>query len=235
MTAPSLFVLQPPEPVSLPIHGSQQRFPVRRIFCVGRNYAAHVKEMGGDPRDTPPVFFTKPADAVVPVDERGLASVAYPPGTENLHYEVELVMALQSGGANIPADKAMSTLFGYAVGIDMTRRDVQKAASAKGQPWDMGKAFDQSAPIGPILPAHGKTMDHGNIRLAVDGVPSQDADLSAMIWKLPEIIASLSALVTLAPGDLIFTGTPEGVGPVVRGQKIEASVEGLPAIAFTIS
>lgn len=227
------YIFPPPPVVSLPVLGSDERFPVRRVFCIGRNYADHAKEMGSDPTE-PPVMFTKPADAVVPVDESWAAVIDYPPETENLHYEGELVVALRSGGADIAAQDAASCVFGYAVGVDLTRRDLQQAAGKTGNPWDMGKGFDQSAPTGVISPMPGKLLEKGRIRLDVDGETRQDSDLAKMIWPVAPIVSVLSKFVRLAPGDLIFTGTPEGVGPVTRGQRIEAMVEGLAPIAFTM-
>lgn len=234
MTADAQYVIKPHPITSLPIHGGHLRFPVRRVFCVGRNYAAHIREMGGDPRDTPPVFFTKPADALVPTDASGVARIAYPPATADLHYEGELVMALKAGGAAIDPAAAAHCIYGYAVGLDMTRRDIQREAGASGRPWDMAKGFDQSGPVGAILPAEGTLLDRGAITLSVDGETRQQADLTSMIWTLPEIIAHLSRLVTLEPGDVIFTGTPEGVGPVSRGQRIEVGVAGLPPLTCLV-
>lgn len=229
------FVFTPPQTVAVPIAGSDAQFPIRRIFCVGRNYADHVREMGGDPSDTPPVFFDKPADAAVPVNAEGRTGVAYPPGTSNLHHEVELVVALQAGGSDIPEGTALEHVYGYAVGVDMTRRDIQKRASDAGQPWCMAKGFDQSAPIGPIQPMPGQDKAEGGISLSVDGEMRQSSDLNHMIWKLRPIISRLSALVHLEPGDLIFTGTPDGVGPVVKGQTVKAAIDGLPPISFDIT
>ncbi|MBV6631758.1 MAG: fumarylacetoacetate hydrolase family protein [Alphaproteobacteria bacterium] len=229
------FVFDPPATVAVPVAGSAAQFPIRRIFCVGRNYSDHVREMGGDPSDTPPVFFTKPADAVVRVDDKGTTGVAYPPGTDSLHHEVELVVALKSGGSHIPEADALSHVYGYAVGVDMTRRDIQKRAAEAGQPWDMAKGFDQSAPLGPIQPMPGQDMPKGGITLSVDGELRQSSDLDHMIWKLPPIISRLSALIHLEPGDLIYTGTPDGVGPVTRGQTVKAAIDGLPPISFDIT
>ena len=223
----------PPQP-NAPVIDHESTFPVRRIFCVGRNYADHVREMGGDPSDTPPVFFSKPADALVPVDDSGGSVAAYPPRTLDYHHEVELVIALASGGRNIPKDQALTTVFGYAVGIDFTRRDLQRAAAEAGQPWDMAKGFDQSAILGPIKPHQGQDYAEGMIKLSIDGALRQHANIAQMIWEIPAIITSLSEYVELMPGDLIFTGTPDGVGPVSVGQRITASVDGLPPIELTI-
>ena len=216
----------PSAPVMADIAGTHERFPVRRIFCVGRNYAAHRREMGGDDRD-PPFFFTKPADAVVLTG----AVIPYPSATANLHHEVELVAALKSGGVDIPVDQALSHLFGYAVGVDLTRRDLQAAAKDKGQPWDSAKAFDHSAPIGPIQPWR-RAPPGGAIRLSVNGEMRQSAQLTDMIWNVAEIISECSRLWRLAPGDLIYTGTPEGVGPLVRGDRVEAVVEAVGELRF---
>nr|WP_051122817.1 fumarylacetoacetate hydrolase family protein [Euryhalocaulis caribicus] len=211
--------------------GTGARFPVRRIFCVGKNYAAHVAEMGGDAKSDPPVFFTKPADAVAPCG----ADIPYPPDTDDLHHEAELVIALGQGGADIPAAEAAAKVFGYAVGVDLTRRDRQAEAKAKGRPWDVAKAFDNSAPISNIAPvAETGHPSSGRIWLSVDGVLKQDGDLSAMIWSVPEIIAALSRSFELKPGDLVFTGTPEGVGPIARGQRVEAGVDGVGELDFRI-
>ncbi len=230
------FVLTPPEPASLPIVGDDARFPVRRIFCVGRNYADHAREMGAvdqaEGRE-PPFFFTKPGDALVGGD--GEVVVAYPPATANLHHEVELVVALGAGGASVAVDRAPGLIFGYAVGLDLTRRDLQAKAKEKGHPWDMGKGFDQSAVAGPLMPAavcgHPQS---GRIWLTVNGRLRQDGDLAAMMWKIPEIIANLSTLVRLEAGDLIYTGTPAGVGPLLRGDVLEAGVDGVASLRARI-
>jgi fumarylpyruvate hydrolase len=220
----------PPSPVAaVPVLGSDALFPVRRILCVGRNYAAHRREMGGDDRD-PPFFFAKPADAITPPG----AAVPYPPATHNLHHEIELVVALGSGGADVPADAALALVFGYAVGVDLTRRDLQTAAKDKGQPWDAAKGFDHSAPIGAIRRGLA-TPPEGRISLSVNGAVRQDAQIADMIWSVPEIIAEASRLWTLAAGDLIYTGTPEGVGALVRGDRLEGEVEGVGTLAFTIA
>lgn len=217
-------------PPLLPIIGSEARFPVRRIYCVGRNYAEHAREMGGNPDREPPFFFMKPADAVV-TDGR----MDYPSKTADLQHEVELVVALARGGRDIPADTALDCVFGYAVGLDMTRRDIQGELKAKGRSWEMGKAFDQSAPISPIVPA--SRIGHpqrGAITLAVNSQPRQHGDLADMIWPVADIIANLSGYVTLLPGDLIFTGTPAGVGKVERGDWLEGAVEGVGSLSVSI-
>jgi fumarylpyruvate hydrolase len=221
----------PPQPV-VPVAGSQQLFPVRRIFCVGRNYAEHAREVGSpeqaDGRE-PPFFFMKPADALVAGE--GELSVAYPPLTQNLHHEVELVVALGAGGANIVLGEALSLIFGYAVGLDLTRRDIQALAKGKGHPWDMGKGFDQSAVIGAIVPlSNTGHPSSGRIWLKVNGQLRQQGDLSDMLWKVADVIANLSTSVTLAAGDLIYTGTPAGVGPLLRGDLIEATVDGVGSL-----
>ncbi len=220
----------PPPPVAaVPVLGSDALFPVRRILCVGRNYAAHRREMGGDDRD-PPFFFAKPADAVAPPG----AAVPYPPATHNLHHEIELVVALGSGGTDVATASALSLVFGYAVGVDLTRRDLQNAAKDKGQPWDAAKGFDHSAPISAIRRGLARPPE-GRISLAVNGAVRQEAQIADMIWSVPEIIAGASRLWTLAAGDLIYTGTPEGVGALVRGDRLEGEVEGVGTLAFTIA
>ncbi|ABI62901.1 fumarylacetoacetate hydrolase family protein [Granulibacter bethesdensis] len=219
-------VFPPPTPVIVPVTDGRG-FPVRRVFCVGRNYAAHAREMGSDPAREPPFFFSKPADAVVPGD----ADIPYPPATALLHHEVELVVALHSGGRDIPVEAALSHVFGYAVGLDLTRRDLQFAARDAGRPWDMAKGFDHSAPIGPITPVVGGGLPNGesdgDIVLTVNGTERQRGRLSDMIWSVSEIISALSRLVTLAAGDLIMTGTPDGVSALSRGDVLNASVSGL--------
>ena len=227
----------PPHPItSLPIAGMGSRFPVRRIFCVGRNYADHAREMGAmdqaEGRE-PPFFFTKPGDAVV--GGEGELSVAYPPLTKNLHHEVEMVVALGAGGANVTVDAAKGLIFGYAVGLDLTRRDIQAKAKEKGHPWDMGKGFDQSAVAGAICPvAVSGHPAAGRIWLTVNGEVRQDGDLSAMMWKVADIIANLSTMVRLEAGDLIYTGTPENVAAVQRGDLLEGVVEGVGTVRTRI-
>jgi fumarylpyruvate hydrolase len=227
----------PAHPVAtLPIVGSAQRFPVRRIFCVGRNYADHAREMGAldqaEGRE-PPFFFTKPGDAVV--SGEGEISVAYPPLTQNLHHEVEMVVALGAGGESVTVESANGLIFGYTVGIDLTRRDMQVKAKEKAHPWDMSKGFDQSAVAGAICPvAVSAHPAAGRIWLKVNGALRQDGDLAAMMWKVPEIIANLSTLVRLEAGDLIYSGTPAGVGPLLRGDVLEGSVDGVGSLRARI-
>ena len=224
------YVIAPPPQAAVPVAGGGL-FPVRRIFCVGRNYAEHVREMGGNPEREAPFFFTKPADAVV----TGGADMPYPPGTENLHHEMELVVAIGTGGADIPAGQALSHVFGYAAGIDMTRRDLQNEAKTLRRPWDMSKGFDHSAPIGEIVRAAAlPNPTRGKIELTVNGAPRQKSDLSQMIWSVAETISYLSTLVRLAPGDLIFTGTPEGVAAVRRGDLLEGRVQGVGTVSVRI-
>jgi len=224
----SAYVFPAPAQPSLPIEDSLERFAVHRIYCIGRNYGKHVKEMGGDPKDQPPIFFTKPADAVV---EPG-AAVPYPPATKNLHHEIELVVALKKGGRDIPADQALDLVFGYGAGVDLTRRDLQNQAKDAGAPWDASKGFDASAPISALRP--GRLPPSGAITLAVNGEIRQAGDLADMIWSVAEIIAKCSELWTLQPGDLIFTGTPDGVGPLVKGDQVVGEVEGAGTLAFTV-
>ena len=226
------FVIAPPATPSIPVAGTEGRFPVRRIFCVGRNYAEHAREMGHDPDREPPFFFTKPADAVLSGD----ADLPYPPQTEDLHFEAELVVALGKGGRDIPASAAQDCVWGYAAGIDFTRRDLQAQAKKAGRPWDMAKGFDLSAPCGLLHPvSQVGVLNDGMIRLTVDGDVRQDSDLSQMIWPVADVIAYLSGLVELAPGDLIYTGTPAGVGAVVRGQVIRVEIEGLTPLQTRIA
>lgn len=215
---------------AVPIAGRKEKFPVHRIYCVGRNYAAHAREMGKDPEKEPPFFFLKPADAIVLNGQ-----MHYPPGTENLHHEIELVVAIHREGRNIPVAKALEHVYGYAVGLDMTRRDLQFKARDMGRPWDFGKAFDESAPITSIYPvaSHGH-HSRGAIWLKVNDEVRQQADLGEMIWNVPETIAFLSEYYLLRPGDLIFTGTPAGVGAVKRGDRLVGGVEGVAELAVTI-
>jgi fumarylpyruvate hydrolase len=222
------FVFAPAAPVAVPVAGGQDAFPVRRVYCVGRNYAAHAREMGFDPDREPPFFFCKPADAVVPVADGQTLELPYPPETANLHYEIELVAAIGQGGANIAVDDALQHVWGYAVGLDMTRRDLQMKMREAGRPWELGKAFDQSAPIGPLHPAASVAgIEQAGIWLQVNGVDKQRSDIGKLIWSVAETIAYLSRYFRLEPGDLIYTGTPEGVGPVVRGDKMTGGVDGL--------
>ncbi|CAB3680285.1 MULTISPECIES: fumarylacetoacetate hydrolase family protein [Achromobacter] len=226
------FVFDPAAPIAVPVAGSQDSFPVRRVYCVGRNYAAHAREMGFDPDREPPFFFCKPADAVVPVAEGSTLSLPYPSETANLHYEIELVAAIGKGGANIAVDDALQHVWGYAVGLDMTRRDLQMKMREAGRPWELGKAFDLSAPIGPLHPAGAvKNIDQAAIWLQVNGADKQRSDIGKLIWSVAETVAYLSKYFRLEAGDLIYTGTPEGVGPVVRGDKMVGGVDGLGTLS----
>ena len=224
------YVIAPPAVSAVPIKGSDQRFPVRRIFCVGRNYAEHAIEMGSDPTREPPFYFTKPFDALV----TGGADMPYPPASKSLHHEMELVVAIGVGGAAIAVEDALKHVWGYCCGLDMTRRDLQNEAKKTGRPWDMGKGFDLSAPMGDLIPAAGFDPSRGKIELKVNGKTTQVSDLSKLIWSVPEVISNLSHLVTLAPGDLIMTGTPEGVAAVVRGDVLEGTVEGVGSVRTKI-
>jgi fumarylpyruvate hydrolase len=224
-------VFPAPELVSVKVQGGQSRFPVRRVYCVGRNYKAHIREMGGDER-SPPFFFQKPTDSIV---ESGVG-IPYPPATSDFHYEIELVLAIGVSGRNIEVADAASHVFGQAVGIDLTRRDLQFNARDTGRPWESGKSFDFSAPIGAIRRLeNGKLSTEGPIELRVNGETRQTGDLSEMIWSSAEIVSHLSRLFELQPGDLIYTGTPAGVGPVVSGDEIHGSVEGVSEIHVTIT
>jgi len=223
------FAFPPPPTPVVPVAGSGMLFPVRRILCVGRNYAAHRREMGGDERD-PPFFFAKPGDAVVPGD----GTVTFPSATDELHHEIELVLAIGGEGADLSPEAAAGVIFGCAVGVDLTRRDLQNHAKAKGQPWEAGKGFDGSAPISHI--ARGAPPpDAARIWLAVNGEVRQSGRIGDMIWSPAEILAQASTLWRLAPGDLIFTGTPEGVGSLARGDVVTGGVDGVGALAFTLS
>lgn len=225
------FVFAPPAPASVAVSGSSDRFPVRRIFCVGRNYAAHAREMGQDPEREPPFFFGKPADAVI---DSG-STIPYPPLTANLHHEIELVVAIGKGGLRIPVSQALDHVWGYGVGIDFTRRDLQDTAKKMGRPWDWAKGFDRSAPCGPLVPA--ATSGHptrGRVWLAVNGETRQEGDLTELIWTIPEVIAICSEAMELEPGDLIYTGTPAGVGAVKAGDRIAGGVEGIGEIEIII-
>ncbi|WP_038216014.1 fumarylacetoacetate hydrolase family protein [Xenophilus azovorans] len=228
-------VFPPPATVAIPVAGQRGLFPVRRVYCVGRNYEAHVREMGHDPDRSPPIFFCKPADSVLPVPAEG-GVFPYPSRTGNCHHEIELVVALGRRGRDIPAARASEHIFGYAIGLDMTRRDLQRAAAQAGHPWEVGKAFDFSAPIGPIHPLDSTgPLRSGAITLNVQGEARQRSDLSQLIWSVDEMISELSTLFELHPGDLIFSGTPEGVGPVVRGDVMEGTVEGLGSLKVTVA
>jgi len=231
----SEYVFPAPAVVSIPVVGQPARFPVHRIYCVGRNYEDHAKEMGFTGRE-PPFFFMKPADAVVVVDAGETGTMAYPTLTKNLHHEIELVVAIGTGGKNILAADAHKHIFGYAVGLDMTRRDLQGEMKKQGRPWDIGKSFEQSAPIGPIVPvADAGDAPNAEIALQVNGTDRQRSTVSKLIWNIGETIEHLSAAWELQPGDLIFTGTPEGVGAVVAGDTLVGTVAGLPALTVKIS
>ncbi len=226
------YVFPPPPRPSVAVVGETRRFPVRRIFCVALNSAEHAREMGKEPGAEPPFFFTKPADAVVADG----ATIPFPSLTRNLHHEIELVAALRAGGADIGLEHALDCVYGYAAGIDLTRRDLQTAARNAGRPWDMSKGFDNSAPIGAIRKA--SEIGHparGRIALSVNGAPRQQGDLADMIWSLPQIIAALSAEVALAAGDLIFTGTPSGVGALAPGDVVEGAIAGVGSVGVTLS
>lgn len=225
------YVIPPAPQASVAVAGTEDRFPVRRIFCVGRNYAAHAREMGKDPDRDPPFFFTKPADAVVMDKE----TIAYPPDTENFHYEGELVVAIGSAGTNISEEDSLSHVWGYAIGNDLTRRDLQLKAREQGRPWDWGKAFDRSAVIGPLHAVDSVGhIDSGAIELTVNGETKQSSDIDKLIWSVPEIISILSHSISLAPGDLIMTGTPEGVGKLEPGDTCVISIDGLGSIETRI-
>lgn len=225
------FIFPPPAPASLAIAGSDARFPVRRIFCVGRNYAAHAREMGKDPDREPPFFFTKPADAVTDTGVK----IPYPPGTSDFHYEIELIVAIGQDGFEVAEASARDLIWGYGVGIDLTRRDLQLQARDKGRPWDWGKAFDLSAPIAPLHPV--AAIGHpeaGRIWLAVNGTVRQDADIADLIWDVPEVVATLSRSMVLRRGDIVMTGTPAGVGAIVPGDRVTGGIDGLGEIAIDI-
>ncbi len=217
------YVISPPPVVTLPIEGSDALFPVRRVYCIGRNYAAHAIEMGHDPNREPPFFFQKNPNNLVTGD-----SFPYPPQTQDVHHEIEMVVALKSGGKNIPIDKALDHVWGYGVGLDMTRRDLQGQAKEMSRPWEIGKAFEDSAPVSALRPV--SDVGHpasGLVQLKVNGAAKQTGDLNQMIWKVPEMISYLSDFFELAAGDVIMTGTPSGVGPVVRGDVMQCHVEGV--------
>ena len=225
------YVVAAPARASLAVQGTALRFPVRRIYCVGRNYAEHAREMGGDPERAPPFFFAKPADAIV---EHG-ASVPLPPRTASFHHEVELVVALAGGGRALAPAQALQCVYGYAVGIDFTRRDLQRLASAAGLPWETSKGFDRSAAVGTLRPASLGHVARGRIWLRVRDQLRQSADVAQMTWAVPEILAELSTLFELAPGDLIFTGTPAGVGPLLPGDTVTCGIEGLSELQVSIA
>ena len=220
---------------SLPIAGSGERFPVRHIYCVGRNYAEHAKEMGGDAAKEPPFFFTKPADAVVPIVAPAVGDVRYPLATKSYQYELELVAAIGSAGVRIAPERANEIIYGYSVGLDMTRRDLQIDMREKKRPWDLGKSFAQAAPIGPVHPvAEVGHPNRGRIALDVNGVTKQQGDLAAMIWDVPHVLHFLSQYYELLPGDLVFTGTPAGVGPAVPGDLLVGRIESLGTLSVRI-
>ena len=229
------YVFDPPPQVAIPVAGGGDLFPVHRIYCVGRNYVEHAQEMGFTGRE-PPFFFMKPADSLVYAAPGATATIPYPSATSNLHHEIELVVAIGKGGRDIAAADAGAHIFGYAVGLDMTRRDLQGEAKKLGRPWDVGKGFDSSAPIGPIHRASSAApMAAGGIRLTVNGAPRQSSDVSKLIWSVAETIEHLSKLWELQPGDLIFTGTPEGVAAVAAGDLMEGSVDGLGEIRVRVA
>ena len=220
----------------LPIAGRAALFPVRRIYCIGRNYADHAKEMGSDPRSEPPFFFQKPGDAVQPIPAETVVDHPYPPLTKNYHHELELVAVLHGGGRDIPVADALAHVFGYAVGLDMTRRDLQQVMKDQRKPWEIGKSFDRSAPIGPIIPvARAGHVAKGAIVLSVNGVARQEDDVSRMIWSVAEQISKLSESDELVAGDLIFSGTPAGVGPVTRGDVLVGRIAGLPDLTIKVT
>jgi fumarylpyruvate hydrolase len=223
------FVIDPPARPVVPVEGDTAVFPVRRIYCVGQNYAAHKAEMGNGDDRTPPFFFSKPGDTVVPPG----GDAPYPTVTQNFHHEIELVVAIGKAGANVPVEQALDLVFGYATGVDLTRRDLQLEYKAKGRPWDASKGFDASAPISPIRRWTG-APPQGAIRVAVNGQMKQDSKLDDMIWNVAEIVSEASKLWRLEPGDLIFTGTPEGVGPLVRGDQVDGEIEGVGKLSFKI-
>jgi fumarylpyruvate hydrolase len=232
----SAFVFEPSHGAVLPVAGSIARYPVRRVYCVGRNYAAHAREMGADPEREPPFFFCKPGDPQSVVSCTGTEPTAlpFPSLTQNYHHEVELVVAIGGRGKDLSIEQAIGLVWGYAVGLDMTRRDLQNAAKAAGKPWEIAKAHDFSAPVGSITPAHGRVLTQGAVRLSVNGQIRQQGDLADLIWSIPEVVARLSTLFELHPGDLIFTGTPDGVGPVVRGDEVLAEIDGLEPLRIKL-
>lgn len=227
------FVLPPIPRAVVPVQGGGW-FPVRRIFCVARNYEAHAREMGADPSREAPFFFTKPADAVLPVGENEIGRMVYPLATGDLHHEVELVVALGAGGENLTPEQARDCIWGYAVGLDMTRRDLQAEAKAKGRPWDSAKAFDDAAPISALRHMPGVELTRGEIRLDINGEMRQRGDLGDMIWSVTEVIAYFSRYFCLQAGDLIYTGTPEGVGPVHVGDQLRGVIDGVATLALEV-
>ena len=235
MNRSSSTLFTPPAVALLPVVGTADSFPVHRIYCVGRNYEAHAREMGFPQRQAP-FFFLKPGDVVLPGSQEHPAQMPYPALTNDLHHEVELVAAIGQGGHNIAVEQALQHVFGYAVGLDMTRRDLQNDLRQNGRPWCIAKGFEQSAPIGPIVPAaQAGDVGQADIRLQINGRMRQQGHTAQMIWNVAEIIAAISQAWTLQPGDLIYTGTPDGVGPVVRGDELLAEVTGLPGLALRIT
>ena len=230
MSDTNAFVIEAAPRPTLPVDGESGAYPVRRVYCVGRNYAEHAREMGHDPDREPPFFFQKNPDNLAHD-----GTFPYPPMSKDVHHEIELVVALKQGGSDIPVEQALECVYGYAVGLDMTRRDLQGEAKKMGRPWDTGKAFERSAPCGPLVPASRiGHPDKGRVWLEINGEPRQEGDLAQLIWKVPEVIAYLSTLFTLAPGDLIMTGTPAGVGPVKRGDVLKGGVEGVGEIEVRV-
>ncbi|MDN7177431.1 fumarylacetoacetate hydrolase family protein [Caballeronia sp. SEWSISQ10-4 2] len=230
------FVFPPEAPVAVPVAGSDAQFAVRRVYCVGRNYAAHAREMGFDPDREPPFFFCKPTDAVVPVAYGETLEQAYPSQTQNYHYEAELVAVIGKSGSDIPVERALDHVWGYAVGLDMTRRDLQMKMREMGRPWEIGKAFDHSAPIGPIHPASEVGhFENAGLWLTVNGEIKQKSDVSHLIWSVAETVAYLSKFFRLEPGDVIFTGTPEGVGAVKKGDTMKVGVERLGEVTVRVA
>jgi len=225
------YAIEIPPVVALPVAGQDTSFPVRRVYCIGRNYAAHAIEMGHDPDREDPFFFQKNPNNL---DTSG--TFPYPPHTSDVHYEAEMLVALKTGGANIPVEKALDHVFGYGLALDMTRRDLQGIAKKAGRPWEIGKAFEQSAPCGPVLPvSEVGHPDQGRLELKVNGEVRQEGDLNQMIWKVPEMISYLSEYFELAPGDIILSGTPSGVGPVSKGDKMELSIDALGSLTVTVT
>ena len=230
------YVFEPEPQVAVPVVGSDAMYPVRRIYCVGRNYAAHAREMGFDPDREPPFFFCKPDNSVVVVPPGKTVEVAYPSQCSDYQHEIELVVAIGKAGRDIAVERSNEHVFGYAVGLDMTRRDLQLRARDKGRPWELGKAFDQSAPIAPIHPV--SKVGHptkGAVWVQVDGADRQRSDIAKLIWSVPEVIANLSTFFELQPGDLIYTGTPEGVGKVERGQTMRGGLDGLGELSVRVA
>jgi fumarylpyruvate hydrolase len=226
------YIINQPAVSSIPIRGSDDFFPIHRIYCVGRNYADHAREMGHDPDREPPFFFQKNADSIIPDG----GNFPYPDKSKDVHFEIELVIALSKGGKDIEEADAMSCIFGYAVGLDMTRRDLQSVAKKSGRPWEVGKAFEHSAPCGEVVPAaQVRGLENARIWLDVNGKTRQDGNINQLIWNIPETITHLSGLFTLAPGDLIYSGTPSGVGAIVQGDIMKGSVEGIGEITIYVS